>query len=83
MSILMNEVEYIYGKGTAFEKVALYNINLNIEDGEMIGLIGHTGSGKSTLIQHLNGLMRATSGGIYYNGVYSLRWSRNHCGCKL
>ena len=68
MSILMNEVEYIYGKGTAFEKVALYNINLNIEDGEMIGLIGHTGSGKSTLIQHLNGLLVPTSGGVYYNG---------------
>lgn len=68
MSILLNEVEYVYGKGTAFEKVALYGINLKIEDGEMIGLIGHTGSGKSTLIQHLNGLLVPTSGGVYYNG---------------
>ncbi len=68
MSILLNEVEYIYGKGTAFETVALYGINLKIEDGELIGLIGHTGSGKSTLIQHLNGLLAPTSGGVYYNG---------------
>ncbi len=68
MSILLNEVEYVYGKNTAFEKVALYGVNLTIEDGEFIGLIGHTGSGKSTLIQHLNGLLAPTSGGVYYNG---------------
>lgn len=68
MSILLNEVEYVYGKGTAFEKVALYHVNLKINDGEFIGLIGHTGSGKSTLIQHLNGLLAPTSGGVYYNG---------------
>lgn len=68
MSILLNEVEYVYGKGTAFEKVALYNVNLKIEDGEFVGLIGHTGSGKSTLIQHLNGLLAPTSGGVYYQG---------------
>ncbi len=68
MSILLNEVEYVYGKNTAFEKVALYGVNLTIEDGEFIGLIGHTGSGKSTLIQHLNGLLSPTSGGVYYNG---------------
>ncbi len=68
MSILLNEVEYIYGKGTAFEKVALYNVTLQIGDGEFIGLIGHTGSGKSTLIQHLNGLLKPVSGGVYYNG---------------
>lgn len=68
MSILLNEVEYVYGKGTAFEKVALYNVNLKIEAGEFVGLIGHTGSGKSTLIQHLNGLLTPTSGGVYYKG---------------
>lgn len=68
MSILLNEVEYVYGKGTAFEKVALYNVNLKIEAGEFVGLIGHTGSGKSTLIQHLNGLLAPTSGGVYYQG---------------
>lgn len=68
MSILLNEVEYVYGKGTVFEKVALYDVSLKIDDGEFIGLIGHTGSGKSTLIQHLNGLLVPTSGGVYYNG---------------
>ncbi len=68
MSLLLNEVEYVYGPGTAFEKVALYGVNLKIDDGEYIGLIGHTGSGKSTLIQLLNGLLTPTSGGVYYNG---------------
>lgn len=68
MSILVNELNYIYSPGTAYEIQALKDVNLKIEDGEFIGIIGHTGSGKSTLIQHLNGLMRATSGGIYYNG---------------
>ncbi len=68
MSIILDKVNYEYSKGTAYEKKALRNINLEIRDGEFIGLIGHTGSGKSTLIQHLNGLLRATSGAIYYNG---------------
>lgn len=68
MSLLLNKVEYVYGPGTAFEKVALYDVNLKIDDGEYIGLIGHTGSGKSTLIQLLNGLLTPTSGGVYYNG---------------
>lgn len=68
MSIIVNKVNYVYSAGTAYEIQALKDINLTIEDGEFIGIIGHTGSGKSTLIQHLNGLVRATSGGIYYNG---------------
>ncbi|MEG0806530.1 MAG: energy-coupling factor transporter ATPase [Lachnospiraceae bacterium] len=68
MSIILNEVNYTYAPGTAFESKALKNINLTIQDGEFIGIIGHTGSGKSTLIQHLNGLMKATSGGVYFNG---------------
>ena len=68
MSIILDKVNYIYSENTAYEIQALKNINLKIEDGEFIGLIGHTGSGKSTLIQHLNGLMHATYGGIYYNG---------------
>lgn len=68
MSILVNELNYVYSPGTAYEIQALKDVNLKIEDGEFIGIIGHTGSGKSTLIQHLNGLMRATNGGIYYNG---------------
>lgn len=68
MSILINELNYVYSSGTAYEIHALKDVNLKIEDGEFIGIIGHTGSGKSTLIQHLNGLVKATSGSIYYNG---------------
>ena len=68
MSIILDKVSYVYSEGTAYEIQALKNINLKIEDGEFLGIIGHTGSGKSTLMQHLNGLTRATSGTIYYNG---------------
>ncbi len=68
MSIRAEHVNHIYGEGTAFEQYALRDVSFEIEDGQFIGLIGHTGSGKSTLIQHLNGLLRATSGTIYYNG---------------
>ncbi|MDO5417382.1 MAG: energy-coupling factor transporter ATPase [Lachnospiraceae bacterium] len=68
MSIKVEHLNHIYGEGTAFEQYALKDVNFTIEDGEFVGLIGHTGSGKSTLIQHLNGLLRASSGAIYYNG---------------
>ena len=68
MSIILDKVNYVYSEKTAYEAQALKDINLQIKDGEFIGIIGHTGSGKSTLIQHLNGLLRASSGGIYYNG---------------
>ena len=68
MSIKLEHVNYIYGEGTAYEKHALKDINLEIPDGQFLGIIGHTGSGKSTLVQHLNGLIKATSGTIYYNG---------------
>lgn len=68
MTLLVNELEHIYSRNTVYEKRALHDINIKIEDGEFIGLIGHTGSGKSTLIQHLNGLLKPTSGGIFYNG---------------
>ena len=68
MSILAKNLCYVYGGGTVFEQHALKNVNLEIGDGQFIGLIGHTGSGKSTLIQHLNGLLRATSGELYFNG---------------
>ena len=68
MSIELNNVNYIYGIGSGQEKRALKDINLKIGDGEFIGLVGHTGSGKSTLTQLLNGLEKATSGDIYYNG---------------
>ncbi|MBO4510566.1 MAG: energy-coupling factor transporter ATPase [Lachnospiraceae bacterium] len=68
MSLILDKINYYYGKGTAFEAKALKNISLSIPDGEFIGLIGHTGSGKSTLIQHMNGLIKADSGNVYYNG---------------
>ena len=68
MSIKIEHLNYIYSPGTAYERQALKDICLELLHGEFIGIIGHTGSGKSTLIQHLNGLIRATSGTIYYNG---------------
>ena len=68
MSIILDKVNYEYSTGTAYHVHALKDINLKIEDGEFIGIIGHTGSGKSTLIQHMNGLIKATSGGIYFHG---------------
>lgn len=68
MTLIADHVNYIYGSGTNTEIKALDDINLVIPDGQFIGLIGHTGSGKSTLVQHLNGLIKATSGTIYYNG---------------
>lgn len=67
MAIRIEHLNYVYSADTAFEKHALSDINLEISDGQFIGVIGHTGSGKSTLIQHLNGLLKATSGTIYYN----------------
>lgn len=86
MSIILDKVNYIYGQGTAYEMYALKDINLEIKDGQFIGIIGHTGSGKSTLIQHLNGLLHATTGNIYYNGEdiyaegYSMRGLRSKVG---
>ena len=68
MAIIIHELEHRYEDGSAGEKVALHNVNIKIEQGEMIGLIGHTGSGKSTLIQHLNGLLKPTSGAVFYDG---------------
>lgn len=69
MSIILDHVSHIYEAGTAMEFAALKDINLVIPEGQFIGLIGHTGSGKSTLVQHLNGLLAPTSGNIYYNGA--------------
>ena len=68
MSIIVNHLNYIYDSDTNLSHKALDDINLVIPDGQFIGLIGHTGSGKSTLVQHLNGLLKATSGGVFYNG---------------
>ncbi len=82
----IENLSYVYGEGTAFEKKALDNVNLELPDGQFIGVIGHTGSGKSTLIQHLNGLLRATHGKIYYNGEdiyregYDMRGLRSKVG---
>ena len=68
MSIILDKVSYLYGQGTSYEIMALKDISLKIDDNEFIGIIGHTGSGKSTLTQHLNGLIKATSGHIYVDG---------------
>ncbi len=86
MSIKLENINYIYGEGTAYEKHALKNINIEIPHGEFLGIIGHTGSGKSTLIQHLNGLEKANTGAIYYDGKniyeagYNMRELRNQVG---
>ena len=68
MSIALEHVNYVYSPGTAYEKHALKDVSLEITQGQFVGIIGHTGSGKSTLIQHLNGLIKATSGKILYDG---------------
>lgn len=86
MSIILDKVNYIYSEETAYQIQALKDVSLEIGDGQFIGIIGHTGSGKSTLIQHLNGLMKATSGAIYFNGQdiydedFDFRELRNRVG---
>ena len=86
MSIKIEHLNYIYSQGTAYEKQALKDICLEIPHGEFVGIIGHTGSGKSTLIQHLNGLIKATDGALYYNGEniysgnYNMKELRNQVG---
>lgn len=68
MSIILDKINYCYSEGTAYQIQALKDINLEIKDGQFIGIIGHTGSGKSTLVQLMNGLLKATSGTIYVDG---------------
>ena len=68
MSIILDHINYCYSADSAYKVQALKDVSLEINAGEFIGIIGHTGSGKSTLIQHMNGLLKATSGHIYYNG---------------
>ena len=68
MSLILDHVSHVYGDDTALAVKALDDVSLEIPDGQFIGLIGHTGSGKSTLVQHLNGLIKASSGHIYFNG---------------
>ena len=82
----LENLNYVYSPGNAYEKHALKDINLDIFAGEFIGVIGHTGSGKSTMIQHLNGILKATSGALYYRGTniysekYNFRDLRNNVG---
>ena len=86
MSIALEHINYVYSPGTAYEKQALKSVSLEIPQGQFVGIIGHTGSGKSTLIQHLNGLTRATSGRILYEGKniyeegFDMRWLRSQVG---
>lgn len=86
MSIKLEQINYVYGQGTAYEKQALKDISLEIHQGEFVGIIGHTGSGKSTLIQHFNGLIKATSGALYFEGRniyeegYSMKELRSRVG---
>lgn len=86
MSIIVDHLSYVYSEGNAYESKALSDVSFRVENGEFIGLIGHTGSGKSTLVQHLNGLLKATSGTIYYNGAdiydsdYNMRALRSKVG---
>lgn len=68
MSLILDHVNYVYGEDTPLAVKALNDICLTIPDGQFIGIIGHTGSGKSTLMQHLNGLLKASGGSIYFNG---------------
>lgn len=67
--IKAENVNYMYQQGMPFERQALYDVNIEIEDGSLVALIGHTGSGKSTLIQHFNALVKPTSGKIIINGI--------------
>ena len=86
MSIKLDNVNYVYGEGSGFVKHALKDVSLTINQNEFIGLIGHTGSGKSTLTQILNGLLKATSGHVYYDGddiydeKYDIRTLRTKVG---
>ena len=86
MSIALEHVSYVYSPGTAYEKHALKDVSFEIPQGQCVGIIGHTGSGKSTLIQHLNGLVKATSGKVIYEGRniydegYNMRELRSQVG---
>lgn len=85
MSLKLENVSYIYGKGMTTETKALKHINLEIEKGEFVAIIGHTGSGKSTLIQHFNGLERATEGNVYFDGknIYDSDFNMKELRCKV
>lgn len=86
MSIRLEGINYLYGQGTEMVTHALKDINMEIKDGEFVGLVGHTGSGKSTLVQHLNGLIKPTEGHIYFDGQdiyaegYDMKKHRSNVG---
>ena len=85
MKLEMDHVSFTYNPGTSFEKKALHDVSLSIGEGEFIGMIGHTGSGKSTLIQHLNGLIKATEGRIYVDGrdIYENGYPLREHTCRV
>ena len=85
MAIVVNNISYIYDAGTASERIAIKDVSFVVEQGEFIGLIGHTGSGKSTLIQHLNGLCKASSGSIFYNeqDIYDPKYNLKELRSKV
>lgn len=85
MSITLQNISYTYGKGSSDEKQAIKNINLEIKEQEFTAIVGHTGSGKSTLIQLLNGLEKATEGSVYYNGqdIYDKNFSMKTLRSKV
>lgn len=85
MSLVLKKVNYIYGQNTSGEIHALKDVSLEIPDGQFIGLIGHTGSGKSTLIQHFNGLIEPSSGNVLYNGrdIFGEDYDRRKLRCEV
>jgi len=86
MSIIVNHLSYTYNKNTVYEKKALNDVSFQIKDGEYVGIVGHNGCGKSTLIQHLNGLIKPEADSVFYNGEdisdkdYSLKQLRGKVG---
>lgn len=86
MSIIFDHVSYVYDEDSKQNRKALDDVSFKIDDGEFIGLIGHTGSGKSTLVQHMNGLIKASSGDVFFDGAsiydkeYSLKGLRSQVG---
>lgn len=85
MSIKLEHITYTYSPGTVYEMHALKDVDIEIPDGQFMGIIGHTGSGKSTLIQHFNGLMKPTSGTVFYNGqdIWAEKYDRQKLRSKV
>ena len=85
MSIKLEHITYTYSPGTVYEMHALKDVDMEIPDGQFMGIIGHTGSGKSTLIQHFNGLMKPTSGKVLYNGqdIWAEKYDRQKLRSKV